>query len=742
MSEEQAINNQSVEEFKNSESGNEQKTQVTRRTFLRQTIAAASAAALSTALPAGADAEAAIQAASCNSPGQPLVPIGELTRSSVGNTLQAVLKVLNENKNYLAPSLTGGNPVCSNGQMRFFAGYNQANPSQKWPLTSGVPTPGPTLRARVGDTVQVTLLNQVDVNAFPNTIDIAEKGQGCDTAMSNIPGQPNPVNTYPGNPSFENKADCFHGSSSVNLHYHGTHVPPSGIGDNVLVNVRPSPRRNGQPVVNEQFVKADFAQIFANCAQGHFPQKWADFPRNWQVLQQALLQQYDKTAPWQGGRGLPPAEQLWPQDQQAINTNQWPQYYIGAYPSCFKIPSWNGQANSMGQAPGTHWYHAHKHGSTALNLANGMAGAFIIEGDYDDVLKQYFTTQQVLVLQQFGTQVNLLRNPFSGGATNAASGGRLKSDLVFVNGQYQPVITMKPNEMQLWRFVNACHQKAVALDAPTGIKWVQTAQDGVQFDPRNYNPSVTNAAVQVPAEAIKMPPWTTGSLASGNRIDLLVQAPSSPGTFQVTFGGTLLLTVNVTGSGIANPMPFPTQAQFPKMPGFLGDISASTIKVRRDLHFLSTPTQGNGTGGGRGLNSPFPPPLHTINGKQFDGTIDQTMMLGAAEEWTLYNDSQVAAHPFHIHVNPFQVVEILDPSISATPVQLPTPWLWWDTFAIPKAAVPPGGTTQVSGYVKIRSRFVDFTGMYVLHCHILGHEDRGMMQLVQVVSNTTTQSHH
>ena len=39
----------------------------------------------------------------------------------------------------------------------------------------------------------------------------------------------------------------------------------------------------------------------------------------------------------------------------------------------------------MGQSPGTHWYHAHKHGSTAINVANGMTGAFIIEGDYDDI---------------------------------------------------------------------------------------------------------------------------------------------------------------------------------------------------------------------------------------------------------------------------------------------------------------------------------------------------------------------
>jgi FtsP/CotA-like multicopper oxidase with cupredoxin domain len=130
---------------------------------------------------------------------------------------------------------------------------------------------------------------------------------------------------------------------------------------------------------------------------------------------------------------------------------------------------------------------------------------------------------------------------------------------------------------------------------------------------------------------------------------------------------------------------------------------------------------------------PNAPPTHTINGKQFSGEIDQYMKLGATEEWQLFNDTPLngPAHPFHIHINPFQVIEIMDPKQNGgVPVKLPSPWVWWDNFAI-----PPGG------YFKMLTRFVDFTGMYVLHCHILGHEDRGMMQLVQVISNTTTMQH-
>ena len=75
----------------------------------------------------------------------------------------------------------------------------------------------------------------------------------------------------------------------------------------------------------------------------------------------------------------------------------------------------------MGQSPGTHWYHAHKHGSTAINVGNGMIGAFIIEGpSYDGALNAFYeryqvdgqpwntSTQKVMVLNQLQTVPNRL----------------------------------------------------------------------------------------------------------------------------------------------------------------------------------------------------------------------------------------------------------------------------------------------------------------------------------------------
>ena len=704
-------------------------TGATRREFVGRALAAGTGMALGAILPHSGETVAAQSTPTCATPGQTLVPIAEIKKTAPNGPVQGIIKILNENKTYLGASKTAGaGPVCQSGQMRYFAA-SLPNGPQIWPPKTGNPSPGPTLRARVGDTVEITLLNQVDVTAFGNSLDTGEQGNGCDVATSVGPG--GSVNTYPGNPPFDTMPDCFHGSSTANLHYHGTHVSPNVIEDNVFVQLRPSPRAKGEPVVNEAFLKAtNFGEIFTHCQSGHSPAKWQDLPAKWQKAQQSLLQAYDKNSVWQGKRGAtPPSDQLWPKDYADIRAGRWPQFYVGAYPSCFKLPVWNGQPTSMGQSPGTHWYHAHKHGSTALNLGNGLAGAFIIEGEYDDALKPLFNKEVVLVLQQFAAQVNLLRAP-----------GTTTGDLVCVNGQYTPVLEMQPGEVQLWRIVNACHQAAVPINGPAntaaspGLKWIQTAQDGVQLDPSNYQLGVnqaqqtsgtwTNATLTTPMTA---PPWF-GNLAPGNRVDMLVQAPAS-GTFPVTFGGgTLLFTVKVTTTPVANPIAFPpAQSAFPQMPKFLADLNPANVVVHRELHFKTAPAPGRAAG----TNIP---PTQTINGKKFEDHIfDQTMHLGATEEWTLYNDNPGGggpAHPFHIHINPFQVIEIKT-SANAAPIKLPAPWIWWDNIAL-----PPGG------YVKMLSRFVDYTGAYVLHCHILGHEDRGMMEMVRVIDPTTTIGHH
>jgi len=71
--------------------------------------------------------------------------------------------------------------------------------------------------------------------------------------------------------------------------------------------------------------------------------------------------------------------------------------------------------------------------------------------------------------------------------------------------------------------------------------------------------------------------------------------------------------------------------------------------------------------------------------------------------------------------------------------------VWWDVFPIPSGvSVKKSDGTQIiiNGYFKLRSRFVDYPGLFVIHCHILAHEDRGMMTVVQITPLLSPYSHH
>ena len=101
--------------------------------------------------------------------------------------------------------------------------------------------------------------------------------------------------------------------------------------------------------------------------------------------------------------------------------------------------------------------------------------------------------------------------------------------------------------------------------------------------------------------------------------------------------------------------------------------------------------------------------------QEFDpGRIDQRVKLGAVEEWTIVNTHEHDDHVFHIHTNPFQVV-----SVNGKALAVPE---WRDSVIVPRKG----------GDAVFRSRFLDYTGIYMIHCHMMNHEEMGMMQTVEV----------
>jgi FtsP/CotA-like multicopper oxidase with cupredoxin domain len=631
-----------------------------RRRFMASALATALGVSLADILgPGEFAASAQTPPPGCAVPGEAFLPVTEFRSKNKNLTVNMAVKGATRSVSAIAAA----GYQCKPMRLRYYEATDVTG-GGKWPRNPNVPVPGPVLRVRVGDTVQVHLQNLINPSFFPR-VDAAPNG--CD--LKNAPTPP-PIYPYK-----DNLPSCFHEDNVTNLHYHGTHVTPDGQGDNVMIDVYP---------------------------MGHVP---------------------------------PPTP---PNDYKFTN-----RFTIPLPPPASNSAPDSKEAFKMGQAPGTHWYHAHKHGSVALQLLNGMSGALIIEGEFDDQLEALMpglrSTEKVVVIQQIGETITIQ----PGDPLNTCAGG---DPLPLVNGQLQPTIEMRPGEIQRWRLINATMQQvshltyrflgedvyAASKGAPTfpsnsgyapAIR--QIAYDGIQLAPERYNDANFGLSQEF-------------TIAPANRVDILVQAPAMAGksllAFRLLHGpppagcqpqsltDLFLLRLNVTGAAVSPAMTFPTASNFPAIPAWLQwneNDPRNQILIERTLNFNQATD---------------PSSRPAINGKVYDHTeaTTQTINLNTAEKWTLTNNWASSIHPFHIHVNPFQILEVFDPN-SATPLTtMQAPYIWRDTIAIP-AAKDNGNGTTTNGYVKIRSRFVDFPGTFVLHCHILDHEDRGMMQEVQIL---------
>lgn len=616
-------------------------------------------------------------------------------------------------------------PGVKREQLRQFRGRN-AKPQP----ASGVISPGPTLRARLGDQIQIAFLNKTDRKMFPYSYVTGRdkppfSGVGCDKAgLADANGK----FPYPASDIYPN---CFHGSTTANIHYHGTHTSPDGLGDNVLVQVLPDDKqRDWIPIFNKIF------------DSGKIPQTWNDLPKEFRDVQMELVEKRDAEDTADARKNdLPDPESMLKANQERIAERLWPQYFIGAYPNFFEIPDFSSGKYKAGQAPGTHWYHAHKHGSTSLHIRNGLAGALIIEssqeGGYDHFIRKAFgwgpsydDHEKILIFQQYDPTQNLERPNRRGGAG---------SRLVLVNGLLTPTITMRPGEVQLWRLINATQGNSSGIinagNFKTGVfgatqfNFVQTAQDGVQFSPINYtNQPYLNGKIPNGVMPLTDPVPDGLILAAGNRADLLVKAPATAGTVPFKSGDTTLFYVKVTGEPSSPDRIFPDT--WMAMPEFLRDLPKPGPS---DIKNPGSPVQFQWEKD-RTSTGPNPDPPHfMINKKQFGETgpiVDQCMPQNGLQDWVLENYTTEIAHPFHIHINPFQIIEVYSPVLDKTYTPADN-FIWQDVIAIPPAKLD--GTQLIPGRVVIRQKYPDFTGTFVLHCHILAHEDRGMMQLVRIV---------
>ncbi len=381
--------------------------------------------------------------------------------------------------------------------------------------------------------------------------------------------------------------------------------------------------------------------------------------------------------------------------------------------------------------PGTFWYHPHRHGSVAVQVASGAAGALIVRGGpgtVDAVEGIEGITEQVLLIQQVVLDA-VGELPDFDTLWNALGDAAAWT----VNGTVGRTLSMRPGEVQRWRIVNTGFQaeaKFALVQDPGGAPVDVTlfAMDGVNFSPKA-------ATVQ----GVYLPP--------GGRADILVQAPAQPGRLlaqvgqyvvQENFIPTSGLTAGFEIGGVWQEAPFvgdptplfavevagePKPMSLPADPlprPLVPDITAATkadgcrLVVFDVTQFDSPPaTPGNG------LPSYNPGATPTVfklqvNGELFcPGRVMFQPPLGTVDQYVV---SGPGLHVFHIHVNPFLVTEI-----DGQP--LPSP-MWRDTMLV-----------GPDGY-KALTKYTDYPGTFPIHCHILDHEDVGMMTNVTVVGTS------
>jgi FtsP/CotA-like multicopper oxidase with cupredoxin domain len=436
---------------------------------------------------------------------------------------------------------------------------------------------------------------------------------------------------------------------------------------------------------------------------------------------------------------------------------------------------------------GMFWYHPHLHGSSAMQVGSGMAGALVVEGPIDDVPQVAAAQERIFMFQApiFNSSGQLQT------FTDVASVTTNEPPFL-INGVRRPRIVMKTGEVQNWRFCNAAifNMLNLSLDRHTLHEY---SHDGYARPFMRPVPPIPESAANPPNNP---PPASYPEgivLGAGNRTSVLVKA-GAPGTYYLR---TMPIEVGRNAQGQAAPVlnadilaevvvvddpkpmslppeplpvtpflapitdeelaahgglkrtivmrviasdPPPPPPPAPPVPPFTGPAETPLVQPPPgelpDWVYQAGPTQiankvfAIGTVDTTSSANPAYPPATYIP-FQSSKALTQTVALNAVEEWTIVNMNNVR-HPFHIHVNPVYIVAI-------NGVKLADPY-WADTIPMPAsnsqptppgpAPTQPGATTTT---VTFRTRFLHYTGRYVMHCHMLVHEDMGMMQGVTVV---------
>jgi suppressor of ftsI len=503
-------------------------------------------------------------------------------------------------------------------------GDSVAQASPVWNPVAGLPLKRPAqVRPDASGTVRVKL------TAEPRTIDVSGAPLGARPFDTNVPGPTSlngpTIHVSPGGTIKVTFANRLGARMPTNIHYHGLHVSPRGISDNIFRT-------------------------------------------------------------FDGGK---------------------------TYESVVHLPNH--------QQTGTYWYHVHLHGISEGQVMGGLSGLLVIDG-LARLLPHAWqgVRQRQLALRDVQT---------SGDAIVAQDDIAIPGPSTrLVNALYQPTFTMHEDRYELWRVANIGADVFYKLEfrnrerPQLHARFAVIAEDGLpvwDVDKRDTLLVPPGKRFDVLVAAHHAGTYDLVSLKYAQRYVQNPPAPADPTSLdpkplpvEVVDGTKVpvdqtLATANVRASSRTVP-----DAPLPERLVPREDFSHKHVSDahKRTFRFQYTPPSAKKF-------------ATLINETKFHPT-EMPMaapVRGTLEEWTLVNQT-TDDHPFHIHVNGFQVISVNGERYHANGHQ--------DIVNIPAQTLVDG--KLIDGKVVIRQRFRRFTGWFVFHCHILQHEDAGMMATIQV----------
>jgi FtsP/CotA-like multicopper oxidase with cupredoxin domain len=376
---------------------------------------------------------------------------------------------------------------------------------------------------------------------------------------------------------------------------------------------------------------------------------------------------------------------------------------------------------TLDQPAASLWFHPHPHGATGEQVYRGLAGVFILSDEISRTLRAQkrlpggaFDIPVVVQDRLFNREVAGVRTlAYSSAGTGLAG---MLGDTVLVNGVNLPRLSIETRQYLL-RLYNGSNARTYELALSDGATFHVVGSDGGLLPEPIAVDHVTLGAGERADIVIDFAPYT-----AGERV-MLVSRSFMGGAMMGMGGGASRMRSGHMGGDSRSDMPYASGGRFDVM-RFDVDAAATddvslydrlpesaeihsrweTADATRIRSFLMTWDMHGGSG------------RFLINGKSFSmDRIDELVESGATEIWEIRNGSPTP-HPFHAHAIQWQVLD----RNGRAPTGPETGWK--DTVLL-----RPGETVRMIGRFGSRNY-----GKYVYHCHILEHEDAGMMGLFEV----------